>query len=669
MNKLKNEISPYLLQHANNPVNWYPWSKDAFAKAADENKPVFLSIGYSACHWCHVMERESFSNQKLADILNLYYVSIKVDREERPDIDKIYMDAVLAMTGAGGWPLNVFLTPDGMPFYGGTYFPPVRKYGMPSFAELLIAIHQSWENKNQELRQIGFSIKANLDEKSKQETESEKSFQSIIHSSFYWLTENINKGHGGWGTKPKFPHSLSIDFILKHNLLSRQINAPDIENTLNFMVAGGFYDLLRGGFHRYSTDEFWLVPHFEKMLYDNALLAQTYLFAAQFFRNSNFETIVHQVLKFVSRELQHELGGFYSSLDADSEDEEGLFYIWEYEELQNNIANPKDWEIFTGLLDVQPNGNFNSKIILRKNNTQTDLSLTDIKQVFATFRTIQDRKQRPSTDDKVLTDWNSLMLSAFSKAAFYFENETYKIIAGNTLQFIQEHLYKNGTLIHSWRNGNHKNEVFLSDYAFLINAILDYFLVDPTKKWLDFCQELTSQMLSNFYLEGNFYDTASNQHELMIRPKTIEDNVIPSGISSAVQALGRISFFYANEYYTEIALEIIKKYSNQISSYPLAFSNWLSVMEDFIHPSDYIVFIKTNTQQPSLDIQKTLIHDFSPYYLKIFLSEDNELLTLLPILQGKKAINGVSTVYICKNTTCSEPITSISKLKEYINNN
>ena len=515
-NHLVHCTSPYLLQHANNPVDWYPWGKEALEKARQEDKPIFLSIGYAACHWCHVMAHESFEDPQIAAIMNRNFVNIKVDREERPDLDSIYMSAVVALTGQGGWPMSVFLTPDLTPFYGGTYFPPLSRYGLPSFKDILVSVSSAWKLKRDEVIQAGQNTITAVMQRSVREGLSGTFTPDSLTRAARKLVNSYDWNHGGWGKAPKFPQPMALEFLLRRHMAGdKDVLKPAI-HALHAMAKGGMYDILGGGFSRYATDNDWLVPHFEKMLYDNAQLARVYLQAWQITQEPLFRQVVEETLNFISREMISPQGGFYSSLDADSEGVEGKFYVWTLEEIRNELGG-KD-NLFETAYDVRSSGNWEGKIILQRAVEDSDLASTYNLSTSEVMSALESRKRqllalrnkriRPGTDDKILTSWNGLMLSTFAEAARVMENEAYLQIAQKNAHFLLTALHADGKLHRAWRNGQVSEQVFLEDYASLVLGLIDLYQSDFNNHWYSEACSLTAEMVEQFSdPAGGFFDT------------------------------------------------------------------------------------------------------------------------------------------------------------------
>ncbi len=551
-NHLANSTSPYLLQHADNPVDWYPWGPEALQKARREDKPIFLSIGYAACHWCHVMAHESFENADTAAFMNDHFVNIKVDREQRPDLDSIYMSAVVALTGQGGWPMSVFLTPTLQPFYGGTYFPPEPRHGLPAFRELLAAISQAWEGQRDEVIRSGGQIAAQL---------IAQSTGSVTHGNFTLATldaaakvliGSYDWNFGGWGSAPRFPQPLVIDFLLRRHLAGDPDALKPVIHVLSAMARGGMYDVVGGGFARYSTDDNWRVPHFEKMLYDNAQLARVYLHAWQVTGNPHFRQVVDDTLGFVSRELLSPQGGFYSSLDADSEGQEGKFYLWSLEEIRSTLGGSADF--FETAYGVTQMGNWEGRNILQRGVDDASLAgrfglgadqvAARLAECHAKLLARRNARIHPDTDDKVLTAWNGLMLSTFAEAGRALNNERYLEIAARSADFLLTALRPQGKLCRSWHLGFTGDEVFLEDYASLILGLLDLYQADFNNRWFMEASGLAVEMIRRFSdPAGGFFDTPSDADIVLTRPKDLQDNATPSGNALAAEALLKLAAF------------------------------------------------------------------------------------------------------------------------------
>jgi uncharacterized protein YyaL (SSP411 family) len=598
-NRLADETSPYLLQHADNPVDWYPWGEEALAKAKTEDKPIFLSIGYSACHWCHVMAHESFEDAQVAAILNEHFISIKVDREERPDLDRIYMNAVQAMTGSGGWPMSVFLTPEGQPFYGGTYFPPTPRYGMPSFTQMLTAVADGWQNRRQELVESGQRLVVALEQQSAiggsvrdlRPTEDLK--PATVESAFQSLLKRFDRVHGGWGDAPKFPQPMALEFLLRYHHVT---GAPQalrmVSQTLEAMARGGMYDQLGGGFHRYSVDDHWLVPHFEKMLYDNAQLARVYLHAWQVTVEPFYRTITEEILDYVVREMTDPVGGFYSTQDADSEGEEGKFFVWMLDEIRDLLSAEAD--AFIAAYGVTERGNFEGRNILELVGDMDQLG--DLAE--ARRRLFEAREQRvhPGRDEKVLTSWSGLMLAAFAEAARALDRDDYRQVAERNADFLLRELCNaEGRLQHTWKAGvapkSKNGNGYLEDYTHLIEGLLELYQTTFDPRWYQAARELAEVMIEHFSApDGGFFDTSDDHERLITRPRELQDSAVPSGNAMAALVLLRLAGLAVEPRYIELAHRSLSQVQPLLAKYPLGFAQWLIALDYALsHPREVAI--------------------------------------------------------------------------------
>ncbi|HLM59221.1 MAG TPA: thioredoxin domain-containing protein, partial [Pyrinomonadaceae bacterium] len=548
-NRLINETSPYLLQHAHNPVEWFAWGEEAFEKAQKEDKPILISIGYSACHWCHVMEHESFEDEATAKIMNEHFINIKIDLEERPDVDQIYMQFVQMTTGHGGYPLNVFLTPDRLPFFGGTYFPPVNRYNMPSFQRVLLSIAEAWDNKRDELLVSANEIMEEIRRFGSPEFEAGDLSYAQLDAAYLNFQRTFDRVNGGFGGAPKFPPPMSLEFLLRYYKRTKDENALEIvEKTCTAMADGGIYDQLGGGFHRYSVDAIWLVPHFEKMLYDNAQLVQVYLHLFQATKKPFYKRVAVETLEYIIREMLNESGGFYSTQDADSEGVEGKFFVWTPEEIAG-ILGAEEARIFNFYFDVSEHGNFEGKNILNVKNSLAvsarQLNVSEEKLAEITERgreklyAEREKRIKPFRDEKVLTGWNGLMLATFAEASAILNAENYLEIAKRNADFILINLQKDGYLLRTWKDGKAKLNGYLEDYANFINGLTELFQVSGEMKYLSEAERLAELMISEFWDEnaGGFYFTANYHETLLMRSKDFYDNATPSGNSAAADVL------------------------------------------------------------------------------------------------------------------------------------
>ena len=683
MNHLINSASPYLLQHANNPVDWYPWSKEALAKARTENKLIFLSIGYAACHWCHVMAHESFQDPAIAAIMNEYFINIKVDREERPDLDSIYMQTTTALTGSGGWPMSVFLTPDLRPFYAGTYFPPVRRYNMPSFREVLLGIINTWTNEPEEVHRVGNQLVQHLQQTLSIETLNAGLSQENLNQITIAMLDNYDWGYGGWGPAPKFPQPMTIEYLL-HRSQSEPTYKEQILKTalhaLKVMARGGMYDIVGGGFARYSTDNFWRVPHFEKMLYDNAQLALAYLHAWQITHEPFFKGVVIETLDFVMREMTHPDGGFYSSLDADSEGEEGKFYVWTKLEIQEAIANDSDFEFFNAAYGITEKGNWEGKNVLQRALDDASLAarfkldekavavkLTDCHSKLLAART---QRVRPNTDNKVLTAWNGLMLHAFAEAARVLDDKQkateYLTLATRSANFLLCNLYSNGKLHRSWHDGKTTDEVFLEDYASLIIGLLELYQTDFDNRWFASAIELANDMLLRFGdPSGGFFDTPNDGESLLIRPKELQDNATPSGNTLAREALLKLAALTDKTEYRDVAEQAFRLITDSALRYPMGFARWLSAADFALDKGKQIAVVFEAKDKDAQEMIRFIQSEYRPNAI-IAASAYPPPKNAPALLMNRPLKENRPTVYVCEHFVCKQPINSIQELEKLL---
>ena len=671
-NQLSRENSPYLLQHANNPVDWYPWGEEALAKAHAEDKPIFLSIGYAACHWCHVMEHESFEDESIAALMNRHFVNIKVDREERPDLDSIYMAATVAMTGQGGWPMSVFLTPDLQPFYCGTYFPPTPRYNMPSFRDLLTGIANAWQNERGEILRVGGQLAEHLQRANLAPGKAALPLTpALLDNAADHLYQSYDWGFGGWGGAPKFPQPMTIEFLLAR--ASIRINDEKRENyrktavhALRAMARGGMYDVVGGGFARYSVDTLWRVPHFEKMLYDNAQLALAYLHGYLLTREEKFRQVCQETLDFILREMTHPLGGFYSSLDADSEGEEGKFYVWDMAEIQSVLGEAFDF--FKTAYGLTPAGNWEGKTVLQRALDDPTLasrfSLTEsalaekLADCHARLLSARSSRVRPATDDKILTAWNALMLQAFAEAARYLRRDDYLEAARRNADFLLENLVVDGKLLRSWREGAAKHNAYLEDYAALTLALLSLYQSDPQPKWYAAALALTDEMTAHYAdPSGGFFDTRDDHESLLIRPKDTQDNATPCGNSLAAHALLQLAAYGDRPDFRKIAEDMLAPLLETAVRYPTAFAKWLTAADFALGPVNEVAILGANPQE----LTQTLWKEYRPRQVAAIANfpppEGSPAL-----LHDRPLLDGQPTAYVCRDFVCKQPVTNPEEL-------
>ncbi|MBI4436054.1 MAG: thioredoxin domain-containing protein [Candidatus Omnitrophica bacterium] len=694
-NRLINEKSPYLLQHAYNPVNWYPWGSEAFEKAKKEDKPIFLSIGYSTCHWCHVMERESFSDPKVAAIMNEHFVSIKVDREERPDVDTIYMAAVMTMTGSGGWPLTAFVTPDLKPFYGGTYFPPEDKWGRPGLKTLLRGIADAWKNRRGEVLRSSESLTQLIQAQSHTEAGKGVSLsEETLKKGFQQYASQFDSDDGGFGSAPKFPRSHSLSFLLRYWKKSQDPKALEmVEKTLQEMAKGGMYDHIGGGFHRYSTDPQWRVPHFEKMLYDQTILAKTYLEAYQVTKKDEYARIAREIFDYVLRDMTGPEGGFYSAEDADSapdpkhpdEKSEGAFYLWTKSEV-SKILGKEEAETFSYRYGVQPNGNtpfdphgeFTGKNILYeahsleetaekfgKSVEEAGLTLLDAKmKLFAT----RSKRLRPHLDDKILADWNGLMISSLAFGSRVLNEPKYRQAAEKAADFILSTLVtKEGRLLHRYRKGEAALAGTIEDYAFFIHGLFDLYEATFDSRYLEWAKRLAATMVQLFWDEknGGFFFTADDAEKLLFRPRELYDGAIPSGNSVAALDLIRVGRLTMEKEFEGKAEVLMKTFSGEISNTPMAYPQLLIALDFALGPSKEIVIAGTPDDPATGAMVREVFGRFLPnkvVALRLPGEEGERLSTLVPFAKLQVPLGGKATAYVCENYVCNLPTTDLEKM-------
>jgi len=670
-NNLSKETSPYLLQHAENPVDWYAWNVESLKKAKNENKPIFLSIGYSACHWCHVMEHESFENDDIAKFMNENFVNIKVDREERPDIDDIYQKVCQIATGQGGWPLSIFLTPDQKPFYVGTYFPVLDSYGRPGFGSILRQLAQAWKEKPKDIEKTSLSFLDALQktEKIKLSTNLER---PLLDEAAMNLFQMGDFSYGGFGGAPKFPNAANVSFLFRYAKLSGLSKFTEFGlKTLNKMAKGGIFDQIGGGFHRYSTDAKWLVPHFEKMLYDNALIPINYAEAYQITKDPFYLEVLKKTLGFVSREMTSSEGGFYSAYDADSEGEEGKFYVWSKSEIKSILGDNAD--IFCLYYDVTDGGNWEGKNILCNNiNISTvsfnfGISENKVKEIIyeCSQKLLSERRKRilPGLDDKILTSWNSLMISAFAKGYRVTGDQNYLNQAKQGIEFIEKNLFVHGKLLRSYKNGISKIDGYLEDYSYFANALLDVFEVLPKKEYLDLAMKLGDYLINHFWdaTTDSFFMTSDSHESLIIRPKSNYDLSLPSGNSVSCFVLLRLFYLTQNNKFLEISKKIMESQAQLAAENPFGFGFLLNTL--FMHLQKPLeITILNNSDKTVSEFMNKL---FLPESMMISIANQEQLdsLTHYSFFAGKKFDSNVPSVFICRDFACSLPLHSVDEIK------
>jgi len=670
-NKLINETSPYLLQHAHNPVDWYPWGDEALEKAKTENKPILVSIGYAACHWCHVMERESFEDEGTARLMNENFINIKIDREERPDLDHIYMDAVQAMTGSGGWPLNVFLTPTAKPFYGGTYFPPVRAYNRASWQETLQGVISAFNEKRNAIDAQAENLTEHLIKSNSFGLQKPGNTEGLftkekVREAFENLMKNADKEWGGFGKAPKFPQTFSIQFLLRYSyFFDETVALSQAILSLDKMIEGGLYDQAGGGFARYATDTEWLVPHFEKMLYDNALLVSVLSEAYQLTKKERYREVIAETMEFIKREMLHPQNGFYSALDADSEGEEGKFYVWEKEETELLLGN--DAAIFCDYYDISEKGNWEEKNILRVRKplelfgSVHNIAVHDLRIILERGKIKllgqRNKRVRPLLDDKIILGWNALMNTACSKAFAATGNEEYRKLAVDNMEFVLKNFetVHPDQFQHTWKNGLSKFPAFLDDYAFLIEALIRLHEITANTAWLLKAKAIAEMVIENFSEPetGFFFYTRSDQPDVIVRKKEVYDGAVPSGNAVMASVLYQLSIFFNKNEWKQRSLDMLSSMGHAITRYPTSFGCWNGLL---LEMATGTIEVAITGKDFSLTHTELLTH-FVPQKILMASSVENEQFALL----AGKSIKTTPLIFICKNFSCLKPASSVAE--------
>ena len=681
VNRLAKESSPYLLQHKNNPVDWYPWGDEAFQKALELNRPIFLSIGYSTCHWCHVMEEESFEDEQVAQLLNDNFISIKVDREERPEIDHLYMTVCQVMTGKGGWPLTIIMTPDKYPFFAGTYFPKKGRMGRPGMIELLPAISDAWVNKKDELIQSANQIKKYLIDSNNKELGDQLN-QTILTNTNSQFINRYDKTHGGFGTKPKFPSPHNLIYLLRyHNMSGDKTSLLMVEKTLQEMRLGGIFDHVGFGFHRYSTDTEWILPHFEKMLYDQAMLTLAYTEAYQITNNQLYKDTAEEILYYVQRNMTDKRGGFYSAEDADSEGEEGLFYLWTIDEIKNILSNVESELLINtyglnkqGNYDDEATGNRTEKNILYLKEPINNIELKNrLNQIIKKLYQARKKRIHPLKDDKILTDWNGLMIAAYAKAGDVFNSDDYIQQAEKSAQFILKNLTdNNGRLLKRYRNGNAGVDAHLDDYAFFIWGLLELYEATFNVTYLAEAIQLSNIMVDEFWdvTNGGFFLGGESSEKLIVRAKTGYDGAMPSGNSVAAMNCSKLNRITGETKWAEISDKIFITFSNEIQKTP---SGYASMVNAFLFNTDNpkeIVIVGSGKDSDTISAIEKIKSEYVPNKVIIFKDTDDELNKLSPLAKWtvtQETIDEKTTYYICQDFACKIPTTDLDLALKFIN--
>jgi uncharacterized protein YyaL (SSP411 family) len=678
-NRLIHETSPYLRQHAHNPVDWYPWGTEALEASKKQDKPILLSIGYSACHWCHVMERESFENEDIARVMNQCFVNIKVDREERPDLDTIYMNYVQMTTGSGGWPMTVFLTPNQVPFFGGTYFPPDERYGRPGFPRICQTVYEAYRNRKSEIEASGPEIVQSLQSMNRMPEPEGAPDAESLGRAYRNLAQRFDLTHGGFAGAPKFPGSMSLASCLRHFHRTGLQPALDfVELSLEKMACGGIYDQLGGAFHRYSVDAHWLVPHFEKMLYDNALLSRLYLEAYQATRNPLYRRIVEETLDYVTREMTHPEGGFYSTQDADSEGEEGKFFVWTPQEVEA-VLGKQEGTLFCRYFDVTPAGNFESKNILNVPRSvealaqEEQMSGEQLRAVIERSRrrlfAEREKRIKPHRDEKVLTSWNGLMLVSFASAASVLDREDYREVARRNAQFILHHLAVGEKLLRTWKDGQAKLNGYLEDYANFIEGLLALFEATGSRLWLEEAVRFNRTLLDQFWDEAgaSFYLTGRDHEQLIARVKDFYDNATPAGSSVAVFNLLKLSVLTGEDHYRQKAEANLRSMKPALERYPTGFGYLLEAADFFVGPVREIAVIGSRHDSTTRELLQTVYRSYLPNRIVALCDpSSSDGAREIPLLQGKSLLEGKPTAYVCENYVCQAPATLPADLESLL---
>jgi uncharacterized protein YyaL (SSP411 family) len=644
-NRLAEETSPYLLQHKDNPVDWHPWGQEALGRAREEDKPLLISIGYSACHWCHVMERESFEDPHVASYMNDHFVCVKVDREERPDVDSIYMEACIAMTGHGGWPLNAFVTPEQVPFYAGTYFPPVDGRGLPSWRRVLEAVADAWENRREEIRAGGDRVAERLKGGALLQPSTDPMDARELDAAVERLRESYDAHHGGFGGAPKFPPASTVEFLLRRG--EREMSA----HTLRAMASGGMYDQVGGGFARYSVDAAWVVPHFEKMLYDNALLARAYLHAWQVTGEELFRQVCEETLEWALREMRGDEGGFHSALDADSEGEEGKFYVWSLEEVRDVLGDDADAAIaYFGMTEA---GNFEGRNIpVRAGDEPPDLA-----GIRGRLYEARSRRVWPGRDDKRLAAWNALTISALADAGAALERPDYVEAAAACAAFVLGEMRDaEGRLLRTWKDGEARLNAYLEDHAFLVEALIGLYEATFDPRWFRAARETADAMIERFADDeaGGFFETSSDHERLLARRKDLEDNPIPAGNSSAAYGLLRLAALTGEHEYERRAVDVFRLLHKVAFRHAQAFAHLLQALDFHFSAVKEVALVGDDTSE----LERVVRGRFRPHLVMAGGEHDG-----VPLLEGRTPVDGRPAAYVCERFACKQPVTEPAELE------
>jgi uncharacterized protein len=667
-NRLAGETSPYLLQHAHNPVNWYPWGTEALERARVEDKPILLSIGYAACHWCHVMERESFEDEDTAAVMNEHFVSVKVDREERPDLDSIYMDAVQAMSGHGGWPMTVFLTPDGEPFYGGTYYPPEDRHGMPSFRRVLSVVAEAWRERRADVTEQGRKLADALGRSAALQESKDPLTEDVLQTAFAGLSRNVDRNRGGLGGAPKFPQPMTLEFLMRCHLRAVPDALELVRITLDRMAAGGMFDQVGGGFHRYSVDDRWHVPHFEKMLYDNAQLARLYLRAWQLTGRERYRLVATETLEYLLREMRHPDGAFYSSQDADSEGVEGKYFVWPYEELLEVGG-----EAVAAYLGAVPDGNWEGTNVLwtplPMGTVSAEFGMSDeelARRVADARRELLGRREKripPATDDKILAAWNGLAIAAFAEAGRALGESRYLDAAVGAAEFVLANLRRSdGRLLRSWRDGRSGRPAFADDHALLSASLLQLSEATLDLRWLHESRGLGDELIRLFHdpERGGFFQTGSDAERLVVRPKELFDNAVPSGNSAAGDVLIRLGLLYGDAELERAGVSALRIVRDAMARAPSGFGHALCALDLYLGPAREIALV--GDEDGIRELAEVVWTRFLPNAVLAAGPADSEI----PLLRDRPAVEEKATAYVCERFVCQRPVTTPEELAKQL---
>jgi len=655
-NRLANETSPYLLQHADNPVDWYPWGDEALARARDEDKPILLSIGYSACHWCHVMAHESFENDEIAALMNRLYVNIKVDREERPDLDSIYMTATQLLTGHGGWPMTVFLTPDGRPFYAGTYFPPADRGPMPGFPRILLAVHEAWSQRRDEVDSGADRLATALQAQFQALPEAGPLTPELLDDAARSLAPQYDRVNGGFGGAPKFPSPMVLELLLRvHQRTGAERAMQMVEHTLDTMGRGGIYDQVGGGFHRYAVDAVWLVPHFEKMLYDNALLAHLYTVAWQVTDEPFHRAIATETIDWVLREMTSPEGGIYSTQDADTEGEEGKFYVWTPAEIRTALSDDALAEQVIELLGVSERGNFEGSNVLAIQRAEDRMLWREQPLAAARQKLYDARSTRtaPGRDDKVLAAWNGMMLRAIATAAWAFDDDRYRDAAIANATFIRDNLWDGQRVFRVWMHGEARIDGYLEDYANVVDGLLATWNATFDPQWLTLAEAIADAMVAEFHADGSFFDAGASAEQLIGRPRDFSDSATPSGNSVACDALLRLAHLTGRSDLQQIARDVLTSLATHAAGNALGYGRLLCAADIAIGPVAEIAISADPASPDLVALIDPLRQTFLPRAV-IAVGTDGDH---VPLLADRPQIDNQPTAYVCRNFTCQLPTT------------